>query len=52
MQRTPPGLLLTGALLGRRAPRVPAAQNQQEADRLAQVQVAPAGQAAVPGRVR
>lgn len=47
-----PTPLLTGALLGRSPPRVPAAKNQQEADRLAQEEVAPAGQAAVPGRVR
>lgn len=43
---------LTGAVLGRRRPSVPAAQHQEEADRLAQVEVTPAGQSAVPGRVR
>lgn len=41
----------TRAVLGRRRSGFPAAQHQQEADGLAQVQVAPAGQRAVPGRV-
>lgn len=42
----------TGDVLGRRSPSVPAAQHQQEADRLAQVEVTPAGQSAIAGRVR
>jgi len=50
INNTPPPL--TGPGLGRRRARVPAAQHQEEADRLAQVQVAPAGQRAVARRVR
>lgn len=41
----------TGDVLGRRSSSVPAPQHQQEADRLAQVEVTPAGQRAIAGRV-